>query len=80
MYFVVITRNLPVFEHLAADKWLWILTLSPGFFGFGMIMGPEITLHMLTGAIVGWGILSPYAKHRGWAQGSIDVWNDGSRG
>lgn len=35
---------------------------------------------MLTGAIVGWGILSPYAKHQGWAPGEVDDWATGSRG
>lgn len=35
---------------------------------------------MLTGAIVGWAILSPYAKHRGWAPGEVDNWENGSRG
>ena len=43
-------------------------------------MGPEIVLHMLLGAIVGWAILSPYAKARGWAPGEVDDWNAGSRG
>jgi hypothetical protein len=45
-----------------------------------MIMGPEITLHMLAGAIVGWGVLSPYVKHKGWVSGPIDDWDTGSRG
>lgn len=45
-----------------------------------MIIGPFISLHMLVGAIVGWGILSPYAKHRGWAPGEVDDWESGSRG
>lgn len=35
---------------------------------------------MLLGAIVGWGILSPYAKHQGWAPGEVDDWATGSRG
>lgn len=43
-------------------------------------MGPATTLHMLLGAIVGWGILSPLAKRKGWAPGSVDDWTAGSRG
>lgn len=43
-------------------------------------MGPEIVLHMLTGAIVGWGILSPYVKANGWAPGDVGDWETGSRG
>lgn len=43
-------------------------------------MGPATTLHMLLGAIVGWGILSPLAKHRGWAPGPVSDWTTGSKG
>jgi uncharacterized oligopeptide transporter (OPT) family protein len=35
---------------------------------------------MLLGAIVGWGILSPLARSRGWAAGDVGDWDDGSRG
>lgn len=35
---------------------------------------------MLVGAIIGWGILSPIAKSQGWAPGTIDDWEDGSKG
>lgn len=80
MYFVPITKDLPLFGRQAARKWLWTFSLSPGFFGSGIIMGPEIGLHMLTGAIVGWGILSPYAKANGWAPGDVGDWETGSRG
>lgn len=43
-------------------------------------MGPSTTAHMLLGAIIGWGILSPVAKHHGWAPGSVGDWNTGSKG
>lgn len=43
-------------------------------------MGPATTLHMLLGAIVGWGILSPLAKSKGWASGPVDEWATGSKG
>ena len=43
-------------------------------------MGPTTTLHMLLGAVVGWGILSPLAKHRKWAPGDIGDWETGSKG
>ncbi|KAK0645770.1 OPT oligopeptide transporter protein-domain-containing protein [Cercophora newfieldiana] len=80
MYFAPILREVPVFGHNAAKEWLWQVDLSPGFFGQGIITGPVIPLHMLMGAIVGWGILSPYAKRSGWAPGSVDDWETGSRG
>ena len=43
-------------------------------------MGPATTLHMLLGAIIGWGILSPLAKIKGWAPGPVEDWNTGSKG
>lgn len=43
-------------------------------------MGPTTTLHMLLGAVVGWGILSPVAKSRGWAPGGVENWETGSKG
>ncbi|RYO52518.1 hypothetical protein AA0116_g11670 [Alternaria tenuissima] len=79
-YFLPVLHDLPIFGSHVANTWLWTATLSPGFFGGGMIMGPEITLHMLLGAIVGWAILSPYAKTRGYAPGPTDDWETGSRG
>ncbi|KAF2108641.1 OPT oligopeptide transporter protein-domain-containing protein [Lophiotrema nucula] len=35
---------------------------------------------MLAGTVVGWGILSPLAKARGWAPGPVGDWVTGSRG
>lgn len=35
---------------------------------------------MLVGAIIGWGILSPLAKYKGWAPGPVDDWENGSKG
>ena len=43
-------------------------------------MGPSTTLHMLLGAVLGWGILSPLAKTKGWAPGPVEEWNTGSKG
>ena len=43
-------------------------------------MGPATTLHMLLGAIIGWGILSPLAKNKGWAPGPVPDWTNGSKG
>jgi OPT family oligopeptide transporter len=36
-------------------------------------------MHMLFGAVLGWGILSPLAKARGWAPGPVHSWEDGSK-
>lgn len=79
-YFFPILRNLPVFGSVAARTWLWTFNPSFAYIGQGIIMGTETTLHMTIGAIVGWGILSPLAKSRGWAPGDVDDWEHGSKG
>lgn len=43
-------------------------------------MGPATTAHMLSGAVIGWAMLSPLAKHKGWAPGPVGDWETGSRG
>jgi len=79
-YFFPILRNLPVFGMGLAENWLWTLNPSLAYVGQGIIMGPATTLHMLLGAIVGWGILSPLAKSKGWAPGPVSSWESGSKG
>ncbi|KAF4977524.1 hypothetical protein FZEAL_5958 [Fusarium zealandicum] len=79
-YFFPVMRNLPIFGSAAAHTWLWSFNPSLAYVGQGVIMGTETTLHMLLGAVVGWGILSPLAKSRGWAPGDIDDWEHGSKG
>lgn len=79
-YFIPILRNLPIFGTAAASTWLWTLNPSLAYVGQGIIMGTETTMHMLLGAIVGWGVLSPLAKARGWAPGPVDDWEEGSKG
>ncbi|KAI9709136.1 MAG: hypothetical protein M1820_003583 [Bogoriella megaspora] len=79
-YFIPQIRDIPVFGSSIASQWLWTLSTSPAYVGQGAIIGTATTLHMLLGAIVGWGILSPMAKYNGWAPGSIDNWEKGSKG
>ncbi|KAL8735264.1 MAG: hypothetical protein Q9181_002876 [Wetmoreana brouardii] len=79
-YFIPQLHQLPVFGLPLANDWLWTLNPSPAYVGQGIIMGPATTLHMLLGAVVGWGILSPLAKSRGWASGPVDDWTSGSKG
>jgi OPT family oligopeptide transporter len=43
-------------------------------------MGLPTTLSMLLGAILGWGILAPISKAKGWAPGEIEDWKTGGRG
>ncbi|PGH09383.1 hypothetical protein AJ79_05695 [Helicocarpus griseus UAMH5409] len=79
-YFIPQFRDLPIFGFPLANHWLWTLNPSPAYIGQGIIMGPSTSLHMLVGAILGWGVLSPLAKHRGWAPGPVSDWENGSKG
>jgi len=79
-YFIPQVRKLPIFGLPLANNWLWTLNPSPAYVGQGIIMGPTTTAHMLLGAIIGWGILSPLAKSRGWAPAAVDDWEKGSKG
>ncbi|KUI55318.1 hypothetical protein VP1G_02657 [Cytospora mali] len=79
-YFFPVLRDLPIFGATAASTWLWTLNPSLAYVGQGIVMGPVTTLHMLLGAVIGWGILSPLAKYKGWAPGKISDWETGSKG
>ena len=79
-YFVPQVRDIPVLGVSLASTWLWSFNPSPAYIGQGIIMGPATTLHMLLGAIIGWGVLSPVAKKRGYAPGDTSSWEDGSKG
>ncbi|KAK4197573.1 putative oligopeptide transporter [Triangularia verruculosa] len=79
-YFFPVLRNIPIFGGVAASTWLWTLNPSLAYVGQGIIMGPATTLHMLLGAVIGWGILSPLAKNKGWAPGPVSDWEHGSKG
>ncbi|GLA16774.1 hypothetical protein AnigIFM62618_003873 [Aspergillus niger] len=78
-YFVPQVRDIPILGLYLAKNWLWTLNPSPAYVGQGIIMGPSTCMHMLFGAFLGWGILSPLAKARGWAPGPVDSWEDGSK-
>ncbi|KAF1813723.1 oligopeptide transporter-like protein [Eremomyces bilateralis CBS 781.70] len=79
-YFIPRLRDIPIFGTYLESQWLWTLNPSPAYIGQGIIMGPETTIHMLLGAILGWGILSPLAKAKNWAPGPVRDWERGSKG
>ncbi|KAJ2126137.1 OPT super [Coemansia sp. RSA 720] len=71
---------LPVFGSYVSREWAWNLMPSPSYAGQGIIMGLPTCTWMVVGACVGWGVLSPVAKHEGWAPGDVLDWKTGSRG
>ena len=79
-YFVPVLHSLPILGNYMSSTWLWNLNPSPAYVGQGIIMGPATTVHMFIGAFLGWGILSPLAKHQGWAAGDVGDWEKGSKG
>ncbi|KAI5367242.1 Putative oligopeptide transporter, OPT superfamily [Septoria linicola] len=79
-YFIPQIHSVPFLGLYMSEKWVWNLNPSPAYVGQGIIMGPATTIHMLLGALLGWAVLSPIAKYKGWASGPVDDWNTGSKG
>lgn len=79
-YFVPQLHSIPFLGTYMSSTWLWNLNPSPAYIGQGVIMGPATTLHMFLGALLGWAILSPLAKYKGWAPGDVGDWEKGSKG
>jgi uncharacterized oligopeptide transporter (OPT) family protein len=73
-------NQVPVFGTNASRHWLWYITLSPALTAMGVILDFSIGASMLVGAIVGWGILSPIARSRGWVPGPVSDMEQGVRG
>ncbi|KAI0648829.1 OPT oligopeptide transporter [Trametes meyenii] len=79
-YFFPVVFAIPLFGPYLASEWLWSFTPSLSYIGQGIIMGFPTTLSMNLGMLVGWGVLSPLAKHSGWAPGPVGDMTTGSRG
>eukprot|EP00475_Leptophrys_vorax_P008841 TRINITY_DN15771_c0_g1_i1.p1 TRINITY_DN15771_c0_g1~~TRINITY_DN15771_c0_g1_i1.p1 ORF type:complete len:795 (+),score=202.69 TRINITY_DN15771_c0_g1_i1:185-2569(+) len=82
-YFAPQLNNLPIFSWIGLSvmtQYLWTFQLSFGYIGQGMIMGVRSAFSMLAGCIIGFGILSPYAKSKGWAPGPVSSWLTGGQG
>ena len=79
-------RTLAVFDWITLYQYslsaTWLLNFQPSlaYIGQGWIMGLNTTSSMLLGTILGWCILSPLAKHHGWAPGPAGDYTDGARG
>ncbi|KAJ9109075.1 hypothetical protein QFC21_000402 [Naganishia friedmannii] len=82
-----VTFAMPIFDIIGAvfgtslaATWAWWFSPSLSYVGQGIIMGFPTTVSMNLGMITGWAILSPLAKHKGWAPGPVSSSTDGSRG
>lgn len=72
-------QGIPLFGKRAL-AYYWRFELSPAYVGQGIIMGLPTTASMLLGAILGWAVLAPLSRHKGWAPGDVDDWQKGAQG
>ncbi|RLV84799.1 putative oligopeptide transporter [Meyerozyma sp. JA9] len=79
-YFIPILNNIPIFGPVASRTYMWNFKPSPAYIGQGIIMGLPTVSYMLFGAIMGWAVLAPFAKYKGWAPGDVDDWIEGGQG
>lgn len=67
-YFIPVLGNMPVMTWIglpSVTMFSWTITPSLSYVGQGMIMGPKTGVSMILGALFGWGILAPIARHKG---------------
>lgn len=79
-FFFPILKSLPIFGNYLSANYKWNFQPSPAYIGQGIIMGLPTVSYMLFGAILGWGILAPLSKYKGWAPGEIGDWIEGGQG
>lgn len=79
-YFFPFLKNIPIFGSTLSRVYQWNFQPSPAYVGQGIIMGLPTVSYMLFGAVLGWGVLAPFAKHIGWAPGDINDWINGGQG
>ncbi len=90
--FTLTSHFIPQLESPPVHKWLDIgaLTLAatwsfkfyfgPSLFGAGFLIGPRVTLSLVLGAVLAWGVFGPLAQSQGWAPGAVMAYSDGARG
>jgi putative OPT family oligopeptide transporter len=85
-FFVPQLENPPLEEWLGigvlttAAAWGFKLYFGPSLLGAGFLMGPRVVLSLVFGAILGWGMLGPWARSQGWTTGDIMSYSNGARG
>ena len=61
-------------------RWGWGARCDATLVGGGILMGTQVGLSILTGAVVAWGFLGPYAERVGWVEGEPLSMKGGARG
>jgi putative OPT family oligopeptide transporter len=56
------------------------LYLDPMLLGAGILVGLRVSLSLVAGALVAWGLLAPWVKDQGWAPGPVMSYANGARG
>lgn len=63
-----------------AAAWTFKFYFGPMLMGAGILIGPRVSISMLLGAILAWGVLGPLAQAKGWAPGPVMSFKVGPRG
>ncbi|CEP64816.1 uncharacterized protein LALA0_S13e03642g [Lachancea lanzarotensis] len=81
-YFLPAIKAIPIFGNRLSQSYLWNLQPSPAYIGQGIIMGLSTVVYMLLGCILGWGVLAPLARYKGWVDPDADIndWEKGVQG
>ncbi|KAG7662118.1 OPT8 [[Candida] subhashii] len=79
-FFFPILKQIPIFGNYLSKTYQWNFQPSPAYIGQGIIMGLPTVSYMLFGTILGWAILAPLSKYKGWAPGEINDWINGGQG
>ena len=81
-YFLPCLRSLPLFGKYASQTYLLNFQPSPAYIGQGIIMGLATVSYMLFGCLLGWCVLAPMARHKGWVppDAGVDDWEKGIHG
>ncbi|THH08926.1 hypothetical protein EW145_g2371 [Phellinidium pouzarii] len=79
-YFFPVAFSIPIFGKNLSQNWLWSFTPSLSYVGQGVIMGFPTALSMNLGMIMGWAVLSPLSRFKGWAPGPVGDMTTGARG
>lgn len=67
-----------IFATLAT--YTFTLYLDPLLLGAGILVGMRVSLSLVAGAVLAWGVLAPLVRDAGWTPGPVMSYKDGARG